>query len=215
MMIQAVIFDMDGVLFDTERLGVGQQVQACRELGYPIDVSLVMRTMGSSMAAGKEIFLRELGADFPYDRMIGRWTELMLEYIEKNGVPKKSGVPEVLDALKARGIKTAVATSNNQEIVESYMRSAGLTGAFSAVVCGDRIQKSKPAPDIYLAAAAALNVPPSCCMGVEDSENGVRAVRAAGMVCVMVPDLLPFSPVLSPYVDHCAETLHGILPILS
>ncbi len=213
-MIQAVIFDMDGVLFDTERLGVGQQVQACTELGYPIDVSLVMRTMGSSMAAGKEIFLRELGTDFPYDRMILRWTELMFGFIAKNGIPRKSGVPEVLDTLKARGIKVAVATSNNQEIVENYMRSAGLEDAFDEVVCGDRIQKSKPAPDIYLAAAAALNVPPSRCMGVEDSQNGVRAVRAAGMVCVMVPDLLPFSPALSPYVDHCVETLHGILPIL-
>ena len=213
-MIQAVIFDMDGVLFDTERLGLAQQLKACREVGYPVTEGLLMRTMGSSMAAGREIMLGALGPDFPYEKMIGRWTELMYEDMAKDGIPQKDGVREVLEVLKDRGIKAAVATSNNRSIVENYMRLAGLNDAFDAVICGDSIEKSKPAPDIYLAAAKKLGAEPSRCMGVEDSVNGVKSVRAAGMICVMVPDLVPYTKELAPYVDHCVPALPDIIPLL-
>jgi HAD superfamily hydrolase (TIGR01509 family) len=175
---------------------------------------LIMRTMGSSMVAGREIMLNALGRDFPYEKMIERWTELMYEDMAINGIPQKPGIQELLGVLKEKGIKTAVATSNNRSIVENYMEMAGLTNSFDAVVCGDSIQKSKPAPDIYLYAAEKLGAEPSKCMGVEDSVNGVKSVRAAGMVCVMVPDLIPFTIELSPYVDHCVPTLKDIIPLL-
>jgi HAD superfamily hydrolase (TIGR01509 family) len=213
-MIQAVIFDMDGVLFDTERLGIVQQLQACREVGYPVTEELIMRTMGSSMLAGREILLSALGQDFPYEKMIDRWTELMYEDMAVHGIPQKPGICELLSVLKERGIKTAVATSNNRSIVENYMKMAGLTSSFDEVVCGDSIKNSKPAPDIYLTAAQRLRTEPSKCMGVEDSVNGVRSVRAAGMVCVMVPDMIPYTNALSPYVDHCVPTLKDIIPLL-
>lgn len=213
-MIEAVIFDMDGVLFDTERLGLGQQLQACREVGHPVTQELMMRTMGSSMAAAKQLLQGVLGLDFPYEKMVDRWTELMYEDMEINGIPEKPGLRELLSVLKAKGIKTAVATSNNQSIVESYMKAAGLESAFDAVVCGDTIKKSKPAPDIYLQAAKQLGANPARCIGVEDSINGVKAVRAAGMISVMVPDLIPFTKELHPYVDHCLPTLKEIIPLL-
>lgn len=213
-MIQAVIFDMDGVLFDTERLGLAQQLKACRDIGCPVTQELIMRTMGSSMVAGREIMLNALGQDFPYEKMIERWTELMYEDMAINGIPQKPGIQELLDVLKEKGIKNAVATSNNRSIVENYMQMAGLMNSFDAVVCGDSIQRSKPAPDIYLCAAEKLGAEPSKCMGVEDSVNGVKSVRAAGMVCVMVPDLIPFAKELSPYVDHCVPTLKDIIPLL-
>jgi len=213
-MIEAVIFDMDGVLFHTERLGIAQQLQVCREEGYAVTEELIMRTMGSSMAASREIFLDALGQAFPYDKMIVRWTELMYEDMSEHGIPEKPGIRELLDVLEARGIKTAVATSNNRSIVENYMRMAGLESAFDAVVCGDAIKHGKPAPDIYLAAAQKLNVPPEKCIGVEDSVNGIKAIRAAGMVCVMVPDLIPFTKELSIYVDHCVPTLKDVIALL-
>ena len=213
-MMQAVIFDMDGVLFDTERLGIAQQLIACREVGYPVTEELIMRTMGSSMLAGREIMLGALGQDFPYEKMIGRWTELMYEDMAINGIPQKPGIRELMNVLKERGIKSAVATSNNRSIVENYMLMAGLMNSFDGVVCGDSIKRSKPAPDIYLNAAEKLGVDPSRCIGVEDSVNGVKSVRAAGMVCVMVPDLIPFTKELSAYVDHCVPTLKDIIPLL-
>jgi len=213
-MIQAVIFDMDGVLFDTERLGLAQQIQACREVGYAVTEALIMHTMGCSMLAGREIIQNALGQDFPYEKMIERWTELMYEDMALHGIPQKPGIKELLSVLTKKGIKTAVATSNNRSIAENYMKQAGFTNSFDAVVCGDSIQRSKPAPDIYLAAAQNLGVDPSTCMGVEDSVNGVRSVRAAGMVCVMVPDLIPFTKELSIYVDHCVPTLKDIIPLL-
>jgi HAD superfamily hydrolase (TIGR01509 family) len=213
-MIQAVIFDMDGVLFDTERLGLVQQLKACREVGFPVTEELIKRTMGSSMAAGREILLDALGREFPYEKMIERWTEHMYEDMALNGIPQKPGIQELLGVLKEKGMKTAVATSNNRSIVEDYMKMAGMENSFDEVVCGDSIKRSKPAPDIYLAAAEKLGTEPSKCMGVEDSANGVKSVRAAGMVSVMVPDLIPFTQALSPYVDHCVPTLKDIIPLL-
>ncbi len=213
-MIHAVIFDMDGVLFDTERLGIAQQLQACLDVGYPVTEELLMRTMGVNMAAGREIMLGALGPDFPYEKMIAHWTALMYEDMAQNGIPQKPGLRELMRALKDRGIKTAVATSNSRSIMESYMKLAGLESSFDAIVCGDSVQKSKPAPDIYLTAAQRLGVSPSNCIGVEDSINGVKSVRAAGMVSVMVPDLIPFTGELSAYVDHCVPTLQEVIPLL-
>ena len=213
-MIKAVIFDMDGVLFDTERLGMIQQLKACREMGYPVTEALLMRTMGSSMAAARVILLNALGQDFPYEKMIGRWTELTFEDMAQNGIPQKPGVRELLGVLNERGIKAAVATSNNRSIVDRYMEQAGLTNSFDVVVCGDSIQKSKPDPDIYLLAAEKLGVAPVDCMGVEDSVNGVKAVRAAGMKSVMVPDMIPYTSELAAYVDYCVPTLHDVIPLL-
>jgi HAD superfamily hydrolase (TIGR01509 family) len=210
-----VIFDMDGVLFDTERLGLSIQLKVCGEMGYLSAEGPIMKTIGVTMAAGKKIMLEALGEDFPYDRLIARWTELMDAELNANGIPMKPGVSALLEELKRKGIPAALATSNNREIVDLYLRLSGLQNSFKAVIAGDTIRHSKPAPDIYLAAAQALGVPPEACMGVEDSVNGVRAVRAAGMMSVMVPDLLPFAIELAPFVDHCVPSLFEVIKLLS
>jgi HAD superfamily hydrolase (TIGR01509 family) len=214
-MIQALILDMDGVLFDTERLALKLQPQAAAAYGFSLPRELLFSTLGRTMAAGKVILTEALGPDFPHDQVMAHWKQLMFADMEENGIPLKPGAKELLKALAFRGIPAALATSNNEGIVAHYLALAGLEAAFAQVVCGDQVPRGKPAPDIYLAAARALGVPPGACMGVEDSPNGLKAVRGAGMVSVMVPDLLPFEPALAPYVDHCVPSLGDILPIIA
>ena len=129
-------------------------------------------------------------------------------------VPLKPGVRELLDVLDAHRVRRAVASSNERFLVESYLRGHGILERFDALVCGDMIAQSKPAPDIYLAAADALGVRPENCLVLEDSPNGLKSGRAAGMRTCMVPDRIPFTEALKPYVDDVRDSLHDVIPLI-
>ena len=171
--IRAVLFDMDGLMFDTERLGDEVWRAVAGKYGVtmtPEDVSLLR---GRNYESGRRAFLERFGAGFPYDDMsaeVWREVEARLEH----SVPLRPGLFELLDALRAR--------------------TAGVRSYFSAVIGGDQVTHSKPEPEIFLKAAAALDTPPGLCMVLEDSYNGVRAGAAAGCFTVMVPDMDPPTP---------------------
>ena len=116
----------------------------------------------------------------------------------------------VFPEYRRRGVATALVTSNGQAVVREYLAISGFAPYFDQVITGEMTQRSKPAPDIYLLGAKLLGLPPAECAGVEDSVNGVKAIRAAGMMCVMVPDVVPYGPELSPYVDVCLGSLHEL-----
>lgn len=191
-MLKGVIFDMDGVLFDTERLTLEGWRLAARQAGYPLDDAVVLSTNGISEADTRLTFLRHYGEAYPYDALraeMKRYKDGCLA----QGVPVKPGVQRLLQALRGQGIRTAVASSNDRVHVTDYLQRTGLLLQMDAFVCADMVRQAKPAPDVYLRAAEELGLPPETCIAIEDAPPGLVAARCAGCIPVMIPDLIPAS----------------------
>ncbi len=208
--MRAVLFDMDGVLFDSERVGRDVMMAAMAELGGDTSVVTFEMMLGINAAACNELLWRHFGADFPAEELHRRFYERMCA-IAQSGMPQKDGATECLTELKRRGYKLALASSSHREIIDEYFAHSSLGGLMDAVVSGPEVRLSKPAPDIYLLAAERLDVPACDCVGVEDSRAGVESVRRAGAACVMVPDMLPYGPDFAPFVDAVLPSLR-LLP---
>ena len=211
---QAVCFDMDGVLLDTELLGGPILAEAAQLQGCTLLQAQQDALIGANMQSTKDAFERWFPGRIDGDRFILDWCRLMLSHIRRDGLPYKPGARETLVSLRKRGLRLALCTSNAAEVVAEYLHIAGWENAFDAVVTGDMVSHGKPAPDVYLLGAEMLRVPPAACVGVEDSVNGVKAVRAAGMRSVMIPDLLPFTADLAPYVDHLLTSLNQLESVI-
>lgn len=212
-MIRAVIFDMDGLLTDSEIVGL-RVIKDCGKLqGYELDEAVVLQTIGSTNTACIETYRRHYPG-MNGERLFADFHRAMLDLAREGGIPLKKGARELLDTLRARGIPTAVASSSAQEVIELYLGKAGVLSCFDALVSGMGGIASKPAPDIFLKAAQALNTPPEECLVLEDSVNGIKAGRAAGMTVCMVPDLFPFTDALAPYCDAVKPDLAAVIPLL-
>lgn len=204
--IEAVLFDMDGLMFDTERLSDIVWQQAGKAHGYTIGPEEMTLMRGTNREEGKRAMLAHMGADFPFDILHEEAHTLMREHL-KDSVPLRPGLNELLCFLEQHGVLMAVASSTAQALVEEYLERAGVRRFFKAVVCGDMVTRSKPAPDIYLEAARQLGVDADHCLVLEDSYNGVRAGAAAGCETLMIPDL-------SPATDEMRSLTSAVLPSL-
>ncbi|MGN0988760.1 MAG: HAD family hydrolase [Eubacteriales bacterium] len=187
--VDLVIFDMDGLLFDTEILYLNKWFVAAERFGVKITKDQVIKSMGASREVMEKYFHELFGAEFLFQDAIKAISDLIVEDVEKNGLKIKKGFPELYTFLKKRGIKTALATSTGQARTELYLQKSGLTDAFDLVLCGESVSHGKPAPDIFLKAARALGAAPDRCMVLEDSANGILAASRAGMIPVCIPDL--------------------------
>ena len=187
--IHAAIFDMDGLLLDTESLAMTSCLETGTELGFDITGQLFLSIVGRDWKATRGIFAHSLGADFPFDTFQTHWRKNFEALVGEIGIPKKTGTEELLQIFRRRSLPMAVATSTGRDKAVEYLLATGILDHFHAVIAGDEIERGKPAPDIFLTAAQRLGVAPANCMVFEDSEPGVEAAHAAGMLTILVPDL--------------------------
>lgn len=188
-MIQAVLFDMDGLMFDTERLSVQAWDYAGEKLGVGKAGYLVPTALGLSRPAWHRLWAEEFGSRYDEQRLDSALREFYDRFYAENPVPVKPGLYELLAFLKDRKLLTAVVSSTPEKKVRRLLESAETDRFFDLVLGGDRVERSKPDPEIYRTACNRLNVRPDDCLVLEDSRNGLLSAYRAGCRPVMIPDL--------------------------
>lgn len=211
---EAVVFDMDGVIFDSERA-----VMNCwLELAQKYDIKDIEKPyfacVGTTMTKTREIMLETYGEDFPYDEYARESSLMYHEKYDGGKLPMKPGVMELLSYLKEKGKKIALASSTRRETVTNQLRWAGIIDYFDVIICGDMVARSKPAPDIFLKACQELGVSPENTYAIEDSYNGIRAAHAGQLRPIMVPDLLEANDEMRGMAECVCDNLNEVIDYL-
>lgn len=209
-MIGAVLFDMDGTLFDTEGLGLQMEIDVGAQMGYPVTMQMAHDLLGVTKKAGTE-YLHQYFPDLDGDTYWRLFDEGMYAHIRRDGTPLKRGCAEIITALREKGIPYAIVSSSSRPVIDFYLEHSPLKGMFDTIVSGDLGLKSKPAPDCFLKGAELLGVDIRDCCVVEDSVHGLGAGRAAGAHTIMVPDIIPYGAQHKGLCDYVAEDLFDVL----
>jgi HAD superfamily hydrolase (TIGR01509 family) len=188
---RAVVFDMDGLMLDTERLALRCWTDAAARLELEFDAALIPMMIGRNSRDSRALVLDRHGDDFPIDRLMQASQDTYDAIVAREGVAVKPGLVALLDWLDTMRIPRVVATSTRRARALVKLERVDLLAGFVALVGGDEVANGKPAPDIFLLAAARLGAAPADCIVLEDSEPGVRGALAAGMIPIMIPDILP------------------------
>ena len=208
-----VIFDMDGVIFDSERAYIEAYKKLAPKYGLEDSETLhraCMDSIGVTRVITKQIFFSYLGLEFDFEQ----YRADVAEELSKKDFDLKPGVFELFSWLKEHGARIALASSTRWESVSRMLDHAGLTAYFDAIVCGDMVQHSKPHPEIFLTAAERLSAEPQDCYVIEDSYNGIRAARAAGMHPIMVPDILQPDDEIRGLAEAVLPSLYDVIGYL-
>lgn len=210
-----VIFDMDGLMLDTETIAKLCWERAFAETGREMSGAMYAKMIGRNKRDCIALLHETYGHDFDFEATYAQCSVYYEEHVAQHGVPLKAGVRELLEELSALGVPLAVATSTRGNKARARLESAGLLPFFQTVVAGDEVAHGKPAPDIYLEAAKRLGIDPAISFALEDSHAGVRAAHAAGLRVIMVPDLLPATAEIEKLTHHVMPSLHEVRAILN
>lgn len=189
MNISAVLFDMDGLLIDSERIALGAFQTVCKPYPQVDPLSLYLQVLGTNQASTRTILQHALPAPIDVDHFMSQWLALYNRETA-NPVPLMPGVLSLLDYLEQHGIPAAVATSTHTEQAQHKLANSGILHRFVTLTGGDQVANGKPAPDIYLKAATSIGQDPALCLALEDSPNGVRSALAAGTQVIQIPQLV-------------------------
>ena len=212
---EAVIFDMDGVIFDTEKVYLDIWTEVFEKYGYKMTKELYVTVMGTGRKNVIKTFLENFGDDLPIEKMYEEKDNQLFYRIENQGIPLKEGVKELFSMLKEKDYKIALATSAKKERVEKQIKDKWLKESFDAIVCGDDVEKGKPSPDIFLKAAKEIDVEPENCFVVEDSPAGIKAAFSGGMKGIHVEDLKVADEEILKYCQKNFKNLQEIKKYLS
>lgn len=214
-MIKAVLLDMDGTIFDTERIHKICWDKAMEEAGIPYTPSTFYDLIGLNDESTKNYLLKNFGiSEKNYTDLSVYAYELSQRYTRENGVPVKKGFFELQKYLKEQGIKTAVVTSSICSVAENNFILADITIPFDAIIGGDSVTNGKPDAEPYAKAAEKLGLSPNECLAVEDSTNGIKSAHAAGIKCVFIKDIVDVPPEIKSLAAYEAESLDKIIDII-
>lgn len=210
----AVIFDLDGLILETESLARKAWVLAGQDLGISVPEQVVQAMVGRTIHSIRALLEEMLDAEVSYDALLARSDHHYHRLIEIEAPVIKPGLFELLDFLDNHGFSLALATSSRRHQLEPKTRGTGIQDRFHQIICGDQVEQGKPAPDIFLAAAHLLEMPPARCFVLEDSGPGIEAAHRAGMRPLLVPDHVRPAEELVALAEAEFQTLHEVIPFL-
>ena len=212
---KAVVFDMDGVIFDSERAIMGCWIELADKYRLKDIEKAFLSCTGTTASRTREIMLETYGDDFPYDEYAKESSRMFHERYDNGKLPIKSGVFEILEFLKNSGKKIALASSTRKESVINELRDAGLIDYFDEIVTGDMVSNSKPAPDIFLKAVETLGIKAEDAYAIEDSYNGIKSAFRGNLRPIMVPDLLPPNDEMTQMSEIILLSLNDVITYLN
>ena len=211
--IKAIIFDMDGVILDSESVSDITWEKAAAEKGLKVNDEILNACRGTNKNDTMTILKKYYGGDFDSEAFLERTSELFHEIEEKDGIPLLPYAKEILSYLKPR-YRLALASSTRGPTVERQLRAAGVIDYFETRTTGEQVEHSKPNPEIYLMACKSIGMKPEECVAIEDSLNGIRSAHAAGLHPVMVIDKVQPTEEIKKMCENIFDSLDGLKEIL-
>ena len=212
--IRGVLFDMDGLVLDTEKLYTRFWMEACHFYGFPMTREQALKMRAANTQLGKANLREFFGPEADYTAIRAKRIELMDAFIAEHGVETKPGIYELMDYLDAHGIPAAITSSSPRDRIQLHLESVNLYHRFAAICSGYDVPWGKPEPDIYLHGAASLGLKPEECLALEDAPTGILAAYRAGCVTVMVPDQDQPEEATEKLLDAKADTLADVTKLL-